>query len=72
MTDETFVRHAQEEDSQSVAAGTIPVECCPTCESLDIGSIQTENHRRCYCRNCTTTWSPALVAEAVSKRKERN
>jgi hypothetical protein len=64
MSDETFARLAREEDSQPVNTGAIPVERCPACNSTDIGLNETENHRRYYCRICTTTWSPGLVQQA--------
>src|SRR6266436_1416227 len=67
MDDETFFRRAAEENSQSIAAGAIPIiDRCPACESADIGFNETENHKRYYCRACTTTWSPNLIQQVIA------
>lgn len=60
MTDEVFLRRATEEDSQSIDAGSIPIEICPVCKSKDIGSNHDTGRQRFYCCECTTTWPPEV------------
>lgn len=67
MTDETFLKRATEENSQPIDVGSPPLERCPACESQDIGSNIVSNHRRYYCRKCTTTWTPAIIAEILER-----
>lgn len=72
MRDETFLRRAIEEDSQSISAGEPPLERCPACQSDDVGSNVVINHRRFYCRECTTAWSPNIVHEVLRQREQKS